>query len=568
MGLAPLQPTVTRRSNFGFSLPPPIEIEMELRDDTGSSDAKELGQVGTLRVADPSTFSSEGSESRSEGTNSPCQYGKIHPHGADPSPQEDASEQRYPAQNVDMAPTQGMQLKADAPLVLGPLSRRNSLPLEEWEDSPADPGSIPSEELSETVHGGLPAHSNAPAKMEPLHGEQEARWLGTDRQALRESTGVADVAEHLSDQPGEFRVYPHYVPIPTTAEATSLPFLSGDPLLVLGHDLEKTAGKAEVGGAEHVNQKLQFQLAIHDLSICWRLFKGRDWLDRSASADVQTSHHGSGEGRHHSRMVARGSSYRGVAEGSCRATESRGEDDDASSGPAGLFKPKKAELLDALLENYQDERGGRGEVQAGRRTSRQPKLKRLNQPREAGLARSVQRTGRDTSCMLEIVLEHASLRLDNFHPGPPPSLLSNLLFSIKNFHASDTLTSSRPRKTVQHWRDDVRHPREFQQKMVTVRMTARSPSDHFCPEDTPLGDEIMLKVRLLPVHLAFGQHTVDFLRSFSPQPQPNSSLHVKKTNDGDRTRIKSGASPFFISCCDVGACKVCLLFNYRRRCCS
>ena len=392
--------------------------------------------------------------------------------------------------------------------------------------------------------------------IEPVQGEQEARWLGLDRETPSDGKGVeAGISRTSSHQREEFRVYPHYIPIPTNAEATSLPFLSGDPLIALGHGPENNVGGD--GGeavAEGLGHKLQFQLAIHDLSICWRLFKGRDWTEKRSSDDDQTSRQGS-----RSRVVARGPSSRAFAEGKSALPQRRRVDTDAHSVSTaqGGLKPRKTELLDALLENYQDEQGGHGEVEAGRRSSRQPKVKLLNLPREAGSTRSLKRTGRDTSCMLEVVLEHSSLRLDSYHPGPPPSLLSNLLFTIKNLHASDTLTSSRPRKTLQHWRDDSRHPREFQQKMVTVRMTARSPSSHFCPEDAPLGDELMLKVRLLPIHLSFGQHTVDFLRCFSSQAQPAPDAYVKGSKgDGDKAAEDKQASPFFISSCDVGACKV------------
>ena len=67
----------------------------------------------------------------------------------------------------------------------------------------------------------------------------------------------------------------------------------------------------------------------------------------------------------------------------------------------------------------------------------------------------------------------------------------------------------------------------------------------------------MLKVRLLPIHLSFGQHTVDFLRCFSSQAQPAPDAYVKGSKgDGDKAAEDKPASPFFISSCDVGACKV------------
>lgn len=471
----------------------------------------------------------------------------------------------------DLSPQRGAknltgQLLVDSPGMSELLSRRSSLPCQEREGSSSQTASVATGEVPEATHDALAAKLSGPAKVGPVQGEQQARWLSKGQEISRDGTGAADVGRNASThQPEDFRVYPHYVPIPTTAEATSLPFLSGDPLLALGHGLEKNAeGEAEIGGSERIDQKLQFQLAIHDLSICWRLFKGRDWVGKNASEDRAPYPAGGGNRRHPPESTPGAPPPRGVAEGKIRGHERVRGDTDMSSMGEGASKPRKAELLDALLENYQDEKGGHAdEAQVRCRASRQPKVKLLNLPRESGSSRSGRRTGRDTSCMLEVVLEHSSLRLDNFHPGPPPSLLSNLLFSIKDLHASDTLTSSRPRKTLHHWRDDRRHPREFQHKMVTVRMTTRSPSDHFCPEEAPLGDEIMLKVRLLPIHLSFGQHTVDFLRSFSP-PQVQSACSAQDNQSkvvGHTAVAEDGAGPLFISCCNVGSFKV--LFNCR-----
>lgn len=530
--------------------------------ETDSSEVKEAGDTGTLGTVEQAPSSPERGGWRSEGAH-PSSPSEVYLPG-DLSPQRGAN-------NLEG------QTLAESPGVPDSLSRRNSSPFQERDGYPSQTASVSTVGVPEAPHGKQAAEVSGPAKVGHVHGEQQARWLGTDRETPSDDTAAAAGIGRSapSHQPEDFRVYPHYVPIPTTAEATSLPFLSGDPLLALGHGLEKNAqGEAEIGGSERIDQKLQFQLAIHDLSICWRLFKGRDWLGRDASEDRdrdqdRASHQaGAGGGdRRPQRGSTRNPPSRRVAEGKVRGHERmRGDTDtdtDTSSTGEGGLKPRKAELLDALLENYQDETGGRGhgsEAQIRRRASRQPKVKLLNLSREPGSSRPGRRTGRDTSCVLEVVLEHSSLRLDSFHPGPPPSLLSNLLFSIKDLHASDTLTSSRPRKTLHHWRDDRRHPREFQHKMVTVRMTTRSPSNHFCPEDSPLGDEIMLKVRLLPIHLSFGQHTVDFLRSFSPpQAQSAPSAQDKQSTVVDHTAAaEDGAGPLFISCCDVGSFKVLL----------
>lgn len=545
MGLVPPQPPVARRTNFGFSLPAPIEIELEDRNDAEAPEAKESQDWQESAIGEAAGSSPVKEECMSEDTDfvrhdeeGLRQDGSVSPG------QGVANELGHGELGV---PVEMLEMPAS-------LSRGDSMPLEERAGQSTRAAGVPAEETQISHHGETVVEPSAPVKTGPVHGEQEARWLGKEASG-EGGAGAGTGMSSSSYQPEDFRVYPHYVPIPTTAEATSLPFLSGDPLVALG--------KAADGGAdksERVEQKLQFQLAIHDLSICWRLFKGRDWMERSGGEDDRAPHHaGDNRERRHNRVSTRGPPSRGVAGGKGRRQQRSRADSDATSAVDGGTKPRKAELLDALLENYQDEREGRGQAQpgSGRRASRQPKVKLLNLPRESASGRSGRRTGRDTSCMLEVVLQHSSIRFDSFHPGPPPSLLSNLLLSIKNLHASDTLTSNRPRKTLDHWRDDRRHPREFQQKMVTVRMTTRSPSDHFCPEDAPLGDEIMLKVRLLPIHLSFGQHTVDFLRSFSTPANPASMPHDEKAGRGGPAgAVDEGAGPLFISCCDVGSFKV------------
>ena len=615
LGLASRERKAALRNNFGFSLPAPIEIELEDyydedRHDKEIQDAKDGGneeEILSSPLWNPSSPLSHGqmNESRplidysSEDESRDVKDVKATHF----SPQRLSHDVKDPPQSPLITPAKNMHLDEDDDEVLAPVSksmltsRQDPLALGKRADASGHRdhhGRPSSGYLPEVTQDVFPAGSASTAKGEILKGEQEARWLTRDTVVPLRSQSTSDFdTRSPSNQTDEFRVYPHYIPIPSTAEAASLPsLLSGDlaTLQALGRDPQERGNQeAEADTSdmsERPKQKLQSQLAIHDLTICWRLFKGRDWGE-SLSADdriTQITHDESADGRRHSgnpKLDEKDKAFRDFresqryqsAEGDFLADPATGSHRfessqkrvDISEAAADAPRAKKSELLDALLENYQDGQRRHGDAQTGRRGPRQLKVKRLNAHREGGSMRSGKRTGRDTTCMLEIVLEHSSLRLDSYHPGPPPSLLSNLLLSVKDLYASDTLTSSRPRKAIQHWRDDVRHPRQFHQKIVTVRMTARSPSDHFCPENTPLGDEIMLKVRLLPVHLSFGQHTVDFLRSFAPaaESSPDVAMNRKRTVgvDGEEG-TKHDASPFFISCCDVGALKVCAPFVY------
>ncbi|CAN0472078.1 unnamed protein product, partial [Phaeothamnion confervicola] len=128
---------------------------------------------------------------------------------------------------------------------------------------------------------------------------------------------------------------------------------------------------------------------------------------------------------------------------------------------------------------------------------------------------------RDTSRMLELALEHVTLRMDSFHQEgkrPGEKLLSNLVLAVDDLLVYDTLTSHRPRRALSHWRSDKRHPREYGQKMLTLQLTAHGPAAGAFAGGggggAAPGDEYMLKVRLLPLQLSFGQHMIDFLRGF------------------------------------------------------
>lgn len=557
--------TITRRSNFGFNLPAPIEIELESRDPSGTVDKEEEESLAPSWPAP----SSPAPSSPALSWPAPSSQVTKAPAAADASgspPVETATKDGDDAPVGDSGipagddgwgiggGQDGLSLSGDfqsPALMPADLPLETDFALSSGEEGAAQDHFI-SLESNDFNRGSHDAHKDRDTpSAELVHKEQEAFWLGKGG-SMDKPHGTHGT---YGDGSQEFRVYPHYIPIPATTEAATLPFVSGQPLAPLGNH-----GKSEGNSANSVGQadrKLQLQLAIHDLSICWRLFKGNDWVQepakdvnpgRRAEVDEKTKVSKQGPPPERSESLRVASAGR------------RDYSEESGSGEATGMKPKKAELLDALLENYRHDDAESGDMLWGRRPSRQPRVKMLNASRDSGSVGSARRTGRDTSCMVEVFLEHCSLRLDSFHPGPPPSLLSNLLLGIKNVQASDTLASSRPRKALHHWRDDALHPREYQQKMVTVHMTSRSPSDHYCPSDVPLGDEIMLKVRILPVRLSFGQHTVDFLRSFTQKA--TGARNVDANSGASKAKLsrvdgeKGAVSPPFVSCCDIGAFKV------------
>jgi hypothetical protein len=76
----------------------------------------------------------------------------------------------------------------------------------------------------------------------------------------------------------------------------------------------------------------------------------------------------------------------------------------------------------------------------------------------------------------------------------------------------------------------------------------------------------MLKVRLLPLHLSFGQHTIDFLAAFAgAQQQQQQSGPARASSSGSDVPQKEvdqsdaasdGAGAIFFQSCDIGAVKL------------
>jgi hypothetical protein len=79
----------------------------------------------------------------------------------------------------------------------------------------------------------------------------------------------------------------------------------------------------------------------------------------------------------------------------------------------------------------------------------------------------------------------------------------------------------------------------------------------------------MLKVRLLPLHLSFGQHTIDFLAAFAgaqqQQQQQSGSARASSSSGASDVPQKAvdqsdagsdGAGAIFFQSCDIGAVKL------------
>ncbi|KAG5176762.1 ATG C terminal domain-containing protein [Tribonema minus] len=117
--------------------------------------------------------------------------------------------------------------------------------------------------------------------------------------------------------------------------------------------------------------------------------------------------------------------------------------------------------------------------------------------------------------------------------------------------------------------------------MVTLQLTARSPGTQATiiaaaqhPPGSPsaprtplvIGDEYMLRVRLLPLHLSFGQHTIDFLTAFAPPPPPSNAAKACGSDQGGGSGggdDQPDEMSLFLQSCDIGPFK--LRIDYQPR---
>ncbi len=306
---------------------------------------------------------------------------------------------------------------------------------------------------------------------------------------------VAQWFTSLSDM----RIYPHHMPIPQAHQ--------GQP-------------SAEPIGA---GDGVALAIILHDLNVCFRMFKGCDWPAACNNTDS-------------------------VSHPAPEPPKSKDGDNLSCVGVDEEERVCQAALLDALIDNYE-----------GVPPEGNSKTASSNYEQKKGVEK---KSGRITMSMVQVLLQNVSMRLDSYQQLEESStggeaLLSHLAIAIRDVHVSDTLASHRLRKTLGHWCDDSKHPRESYESMLTVQITTRTPSQRFLQCGKQLGDELRVKIRLLPLHLSFAQHTIDFLRAFftaSLETEDNMEM-----GGGGETSVDPACISFFQSF-DVGSCR--LLIDY------
>jgi hypothetical protein len=389
---------------------------------------------------------------------------------------------------------------------------------DDWDSNDEGAASLSSEEVD-----GSGANSSPDFLQSPMLEDEGSRWYDPEESLV---------------------IFPHHMPIPKAS--------------ISGKNISDELSQGATGHAQDV----ALTLVVHDLSICWRMFKGHDWV---ASAPQEP-----------------GSCWSGFRTGQ-PVPQQHSSPQEPADGEDG--NARRAALLSAILEDYDGTQG----------SGSQPAFQSIRLMKLDGGSRHDE-PNRDTNTMIQVALQNVKMRMDCYvqpdaaelaerEPGTEAALLSNLALEIRDMYISDSLNGRRPRKTLGHWRNDAEHPRECHQSMFTMQLTSRNPSQRFLPGlgGGELGDEYMLKVRMLPLHLAFGQYTVDFLVEFfkvgnhdpdsagAGASAPDFSGEDDGTgtggNEGSASQEFRGPSPaasplvpassaIFFQSCDIGPCKL------------
>ncbi len=344
-----------------------------------------------------------------------------------------------------------------------------------------------------------PQLSSSPVDSEDDDSVDDGIYLLREQQGSScPSSPLRSVAQWFTPS-SDMRIYPHHIPIPQAQEGQ----LSAEP----------------IGDGDGV----ALAIILHDLNVCFRMFKGCDWPAACNNTD-------------------------NVSHPVPEPPKSKDDDDLSCIGVDEEERVSQAALLDVLIDNYK-------EVPPEGNS----KTASSNYEQKNGVEK---KSGRITMSMVQVLMQNVSMRLDSYQQLEESStggeaLLSHLAIAIRDVHVSDTLASHRLRKTLGHWCDDSKHPRESYESMLTVQITIRTPSQRFLQCGKQLGDELRVKIRLLPLHLSFAQHTIDFLRAFF-----TASLETDNNMEmgcGGETSVDLACISFFQSF-DVGPCK--LLIDY------
>ncbi len=343
-----------------------------------------------------------------------------------------------------------------------------------------------------------------------------SRW--EKQEPCSPSSPLRPVAQWFTPS-SDMRIYPHHMPIPQAQE--------GQP------------------SAEPVNTAdgVALSIILYDLNVSFRMFKGCDW--------PAAAHYTATDKAADSSPIV------------CEPIECK-DDDGLSRGTDRVVDEEEeeisqAELLDALIHNNYREAPPAPD-RSSSRTNAALLPSYSDQQRQHH--RVEKTSGRITMSMVQVLLQSVNMRLDSYQQleeSPTgEALLSHLALTIKDIHVSDTLASHRLRKTLGHWCDDSEHPRESYENILTLQITTRTPSQRFLQCGKQLGDELRVKIRLLPLHISFAQHTIDFLRDFftaSPETEEEDKAEMAR-----RGKSLDPACISFFQSFDVSACK--LLIDY------
>ncbi|KAL8006698.1 putative vacuolar protein sorting-associated protein [Plasmopara halstedii] len=356
-------------------------------------------------------------------------------------------------------------------------------------------------------HPGAPTSSIGQPSMSPPD-QPTARWFYDEQ---RSDDGS------LPNFGPPSRIYPHHVEIPVGGSASSLSFGEKE----CNDAIRSIARENAMRKVEATPPIVIQHVLLRNFNICMRFFGGFDWT-RDASEAVKLC--------------------------SFRETDAAKQSKDKKIDSATA----KEKLLDALLDDYVPSGGGDlfeidsssaffGGAKSAPTTSfmtRDPAMRSRAASSDFILSRkrALNKSGRKTEEMLELVVTRIQFRVDMFNKAETQSLASHSFIALGDLELLDYISTSQIRKIICYWKSEATHPRESGSSMAQMQLITVRPGPNLC-------EEHRLKARLLPLRINLDQEVVKFLRQFVPPKEiPTQCQHQQSMANLDETEDDDSSS--------------------------
>lgn len=260
----------------------------------------------------------------------------------------------------------------------------------------------------------------------------------------------------------------------------------------------------------------RMSVIVRQLNLRLRLFKGNDWV---TVGEVASSAVPSG---------------RGV---SSKAVSKKGSSD----------------VLGALMEGFDQQLFASTDS------------KKRSKARSTRALQNQQSVGRRKDHLVEFSVQYFAMRLHFFDrdsvPGSERIPSMEVKMSVIDWYIASSKQNERPRKVLGYWRSS-KHPREVDKPMTFLHVIALKVGGMAAHDGTDMGEELRVRVSMLPLRAHLDAHVIDFFKTFFgissqiEEKSPRASdeqLEETLTSDLPATSTKP---PLFIQLCEVMPVKI------------